>query len=110
MRRLLGGLLSLAVLGGCATAEYTTDHARDDLVRLGWARVEAQCFLDGLRTYYARQYVEANRREDARRGIKFAGVNPRGSDLYVRNELTNSGALSAGERAETVALVRRCRG
>jgi hypothetical protein len=99
----------VAALGACAPAEYTTSQARDDLVRTGWTSTQAQCFLNGLRTYYSGLYVEANRREDAKRNIKFNGVNPRGSDLYVRNELTNSGELSAGEMAAAKAVAQRCR-
>jgi hypothetical protein len=109
VRRIAAAGALVAVLGGCSTAEYTTNHAHDDLVRLGWTSTEAQCFVSGLRSFYAQRYVEANKQEDAKRGIKFTGVNPEGSDLYVRNELSNSGSLSPEEIAKTHALVQQCR-
>jgi hypothetical protein len=111
-RRLLSSLglaVAIALVAGCSTNEYTTQNAHDDLVRVGWTSTEAQCFLDGLRAFYADQYVAANRQEDARRHIKYAGVSPQGSDLFVRNELSNFGSLSDAEKAKTKALVERCR-
>ncbi len=101
---------AVAVLGGCAQAEYTTTHARDDLVRAGWTKTEAQCFVDGLRNYYENLYLQINRREAALRHVKFTGVSPQGTDLFVRNELANAGNLSNTEKAEVQSLVQRCRG
>jgi hypothetical protein len=114
VRRWLRGALcagvALGLLGGCATSEYTTAQARADLVHLGWSRAEAQCFLDGLQSYYSKKYVAANRQADAQAKVKFSGVNPQGTQLFVRNELTNAGSVDAGEKAEVSTLVRHCRG
>jgi hypothetical protein len=101
--------VAVAALAGCSTAEYTANNARDDLVRAGWSKDEAQCLVARLRSYYAQQYIDANKREDERRGVKFTGVNPQGSALFVRNELSNSGALDAAEIAATRRIAQRCR-
>ncbi len=106
----VGACVCVALLGGCATSEFTVSEARDDLVHVGWTRPQAQCFLDGMHDFYANQYVDLNRREAARRKAPFSGVNPRGTELFVRNELTGAGSLSASELAETRRLVQRCRG
>jgi len=97
------------VLGGCSQAEYTTTNARDDLVHVGWTRSQAQCFVDGLHQHYVEQYLAINKREAAVRHVKFTGVSPQGTDLYVRNELTNSGGLTNTEVTETRTLVQHCR-
>ncbi len=100
----------MALLAGCATPEYTTSQARDDLVRKGWTSAQAQCFVDGLHKYYADQYLAINRRQAALRHLPFTGVNPQGTDLYVRNELTSGGGLTNTEVAEAHTLARRCHG
>ena len=101
---------AVAVLGGCSISEYTTTRAQDDLVRAGWSKTEAQCFLKGLQKYYSDQYLAINRHQAAIRNVPFTGVSPQGTDLFVRNELTNAGDLSNAEIAVTHNLVQQCRG
>ncbi|HEY1737825.1 MAG TPA: hypothetical protein VGI86_03905 [Acidimicrobiia bacterium] len=101
---------AVAMLGGCAISEYTTTHAESDLVKAGWSRSEAACFVNGLNKYYSDQYVEINRHQAAIRHVPFTGVSPQGTGLYVRNELSNAGNLSAAESAEVQRLVQQCRG
>ncbi|HEY3833014.1 MAG TPA: hypothetical protein VGO03_12030 [Acidimicrobiia bacterium] len=108
--RAIGVAAAVAVLGGCSIAEYTTTHAEADLVKVGWSKAEAACFVNGLSKYYSDQYVEINRHQAAIRHVPFTGVSPQGTDLYVRNELTNAGDLSNAETAEVDRLVQQCRG
>jgi hypothetical protein len=101
---------AVAVLGGCSISEYTPTRAEADLVRVGWSKAEAACFVNGLNKYYRDQYVEINRHQAAIRHVPFTGVSPQGTDLYVRNELSNAGSLSSSDTAEIHRLVQQCRG
>lgn len=108
--RAIAAVAAVAVLGGCSISEYTTTNARDDLVRVGWSKAEAQCFVNALNKYYSDQYLEINRHQAAIRHVPFTGVSPQGTDLYVRNELSNGGGLTNADTAETHRLVQQCRG
>ncbi len=110
LRWLAGAALGVALVAGCATAEYTGDDAARDMTRLGVSHEAATCVVQGLRDFYSKQYIAAQRAEVARRHLdpSQAAVNPQAVDLYVRNKLAGQDHIGNDEKAAARAIARRC--
>jgi hypothetical protein len=109
-RQLVVAALGVALLAGCANAEYTTTKAVRDMTRLGVSQDAASCVVRELRSFYSKQYVNAQRAEVARRGLdpNQAAVNPQAVDLYVRNKLAGVDRVGNDEKTMARNVARQC--